>query len=128
MSKAQVIGIKAEAKENEAFRRVLFTSERTQLVLMSLRPREDIGEETHDADQFLYVVKGDGVAVIDGVEHEFKKGAVFCVPAGTRHNVRNDGDEPMKLFTVYAPPQHAPRTVHDTRAQAEKAEKKEAIA
>jgi mannose-6-phosphate isomerase-like protein (cupin superfamily) len=125
MTEARVIDAKEEAKENDAFRKVLFTSDRSQLVVMSLRPGEDIGEEVHDADQLLYAVKGEGTAVIDGKKMEFEKGAMFCVPAGTRHNVMNTDDEPMKLFTVYTPPQHAPGTVHQTKEDAKKAEAKE---
>ena len=126
MAQAKVIKVKAEAKQNETFRTVLFTAEKSQLVMMSLRPGEDIGEEVHaDVDQLLYAVRGEGVAVADGKELAFDKGTVFCVPAGVKHNVKNTGDEPMKLFTVYAPPQHAPGTVHETKADAAKAEKAE---
>ncbi len=125
MPQAKVIPVKHEAKDGTTFREVLFTGEKSQLVIMSLRPGEDIGEEVHgDGDQMLYAVKGEGVAVIDGVEQKLESGAMFCVPKGTRHNVKNTGDEPMKLFTVYAPPQHAPGTVHATKADASKAEKK----
>ena len=127
MAQATVIKVKDEAKDSEAFRTVLFTAERSQLVIMSLRPGEDIGEEVHaDVDQLLYAVKGEGVAVIDGREQRLEKGAIFCVPAGTRHNVRNTGEAPMKIFTVYAPPAHAPGTVHRTKADAERAEASEA--
>lgn len=120
---ATVIDIKEQAKANDFFRKELFTADRAQVTIMSLRPGEDIGEEVHDGDQLIYAVKGKGVAVIDGAEHALEKGAIFCVPAGTKHNVKNTGDEPMKLFTAYAPPQHAPGTVHKTKADAEKAEK-----
>ena len=127
MPEAKVIAVKDHAKENEAFRSVLFTGDKSQLVIMSLKAGEDIGEEVHDdVDQLLYLVKGTGVAVIDGKEVAFEKGSIFCVPKGTRHNVKNLGDEPMKVFTVYAPPQHAPNTVHTTKADAEKKEKIEA--
>src|SRR5512132_1897282 len=126
MAQAKVIKVKDEAKRNETFRTVLFTAEKSQLVMMSLRPGEDIGEEVHaDVDQLLYAVKGEGVAVSDGKELAFTKGTAFCVPAGVRHSVKNPGDEPMKLFTVCAPPQHAPGTVHETKADAAKAEKAE---
>lgn len=123
MPEAKVIAVQDQAKESDAFRSVLFTGEKSQLVIMSLKPGEDIGEETHDdGDQLLYLVKGTGVVVIEGKEVAFEKGSIFCVPMGTRHNVKNLGDEPMKLFTVYAPPQHAPKTVHKTKADARKAE------
>lgn len=120
---AKVIDVKEQAKENEDFRKELFTADHAQITIMSLRPGEDIGEEVHDGEQLIYAVKGKGVAVMDGAERAFEKGAIFCVPAGTKHNVKNTADEPMKLFTVYAPPQHAPGTVHKTKADAEKAEK-----
>src|SRR5512140_3652168 len=114
MDKPRVIDVKEQAKANTAFRRVLFTAAKSQLVIMSLRPGEDIGSEVHDVDQMLYAVKGEGVAVIDGREEPFEKSAILCIPAGITHNVKNTGEEPMKLFTVYAPPQHAAGTVHQT--------------
>ena len=128
MPEAKVIAVKDQAKESDAFRSVLFTGEKSQLVIMSLKPGEDIGEETHDdGDQLLYLVKGTGVVVIEGKEVAFEKGSIFCVPKGTRHNVKNLGDEPMKLFTVYAPPQHAPGTIHATKQDAIAAEAKEGV-
>ena len=126
MTEARVIDVKEQAKNNESFRQTLFTTDRSQLVIMSLRPGEDIGEETHDADQLLYAVNGEGTALIEGMKRTFEKGDVLCVPAGTRHNVVNGGKDPMKLFTVYTPPQHAPGTVHRTKADAQKAEPKAA--
>ena len=128
MPKSRVIDVKHQTKTNESFRKVLFTGEKSQLVVMSLKAGEDIGAEIHDVDQLLYVVKGSGKAVIDGVEEILDKGSVFCVTAGTKHNVRNTGGEPLKLFTVYAPPQHAPDTVHLTKADAAKAEREAAPA
>lgn len=99
------------AKENEYFRQVLFTGVHSQLVVMALRPGEEIGEEVHEVDQFIYLVAGDGEAVMAGVVAPFEEGDALCVPAGSLHNVRNTGDGPMKLFTVYSPPQHAAGTV-----------------
>lgn len=125
---AKVIHVKHEAKENAAFRAELFTTDRTQLTMMSLRRGEDIGEEVHDGDQLIYVVKGEGRAVLEGAEQPIEAGAIVCVPAGVRHNLKNTDDEPMKLFTIYAPPQHAPGTVHRTKADAEKAERQPAKA
>ena len=128
MPEAKVIPVKDKAKENVTFRTVLFTGDKSQLAIMSLGPGEGIGEEVHDdVDQLLYLVKGSGVAVIDGKEVGLEKGAIFCVPKGTRHNVKNLGDEPMKLFTVYAPPQHAPNTIHQTKVDAAKEEKEVAL-
>jgi mannose-6-phosphate isomerase-like protein (cupin superfamily) len=98
---------------------------KSQVVLMSLLPGEEIGAEVHQGDQLLYAVKGSAVAVINGVKEPFEKGTMFCVPAGAEHNVINsgdEGDEPFKLFTVYAPPEHADGTVHETKAEADAAE------
>lgn|ERR1700694_3815345 len=105
------IELKDVAKENECFRQVLFTGVHSQLVVMALRAGEEIGEEVHEVDQFIYLVKGEGEAIMAGVAAPFEKGEALCVPAGSLHNVRNTGDEPMKLFTVYSPPQHAAGTV-----------------
>jgi mannose-6-phosphate isomerase-like protein (cupin superfamily) len=118
----RIIDIKRAAKENIFFRKVLVTANKSQVVLMSLIPGEEIGTESHDGDQLLYAVKGEGVAVINGVQEPFEKGTMLCVPAGAEHNVINTGDEPFKLFTIYAPPQHAAGTVHETKAGAEAAE------
>jgi mannose-6-phosphate isomerase-like protein (cupin superfamily) len=122
MIEPRVVEIKRAAKENAFFRKVLVTTSTSQVVLMSLLPGEEIGSESHEGDQLLYAVKGNGVAVINAVEEPFEKGTMFCVPAGAEHNVINTGDEPFKLFTIYAPPQHAGGTVHETKAEAEAAE------
>lgn len=111
MIKPFVDDLKHATRENVAFRRVLFTGPRLQLVLMSLNPGEEIGEEVHAVDQLLSVVKGEGKVVLDGSTQDFKKGMVACVPAGVTHNVINGEDGPMKLFTIYAPPQHEAGTV-----------------
>ena len=111
MTNGFVTNIKRAAKENENYRDVLFTAGKSQLVLMSLHCGEEIGMEVHDGDQILYVVDGDGFAVLDGSEQDIEKGSIVFVPAGVRHNVINTDDDPMKLFTIYAPPQHAPGTV-----------------
>ena len=118
MSENYVSDLRRAAKENDFFRRVVFTGASSQLVLMSLKPGEEIGSEMHEVDQLLYAVEGEGEAILDGVRHPFKKGMVVCVPAGTEHNFLNTDDEPLKLFTVYAPPQHQAGTVHETRADA----------
>jgi mannose-6-phosphate isomerase-like protein (cupin superfamily) len=123
MTQGYVVNIKKAAKDNDFFRKVLFTGTKSQLVLMSLRPGEEIGSEIHKVDQVLYVVDGEGKVVLDGVEKEFEKGEIVFVPAGVRHNVINTDDEPMSLFTIYAPPQHAAGTVHRTKAVAEEAER-----
>jgi mannose-6-phosphate isomerase-like protein (cupin superfamily) len=115
----RIVDLKRAAKENGFFRKVLITAAKSQVVLMSLLPGEEIGTEVHEGDQLLYAVKGDGVAVINGVREPFEKGTMFCVPAGTEHNVINTGHEPFRLFTVYAPPQHADGTIHRTKAEAD---------
>ena len=107
------------AKENENFRQVLFTTERSQLVLMSVAPGDDIGEETHeDTDQILSFVAGSGEAVIEGESRPIAAGSVVVVPAGTRHNFINKGGKPLKLYTVYVPPNHKDGTIHRTKQDA----------
>lgn len=107
------------AKENENFRQVLFTTELSQLVLMSVAPGDDIGEETHkDTDQILSFVAGSGEAVIEGESRPIAAGSVVVVPAGTRHNFINQGGEPLKLYTVYVPPNHKDGTIHRTKQDA----------
>jgi mannose-6-phosphate isomerase-like protein (cupin superfamily) len=125
MSETYVVNIKKAAKSNDFFRQVLFTAGNSQLVVMALQAHEEIGAEVHEVDQVLYVVEGEGKVELDGAGQEFEKGMIVVVPAGVRHNVINTEDEPMKLFTIYAPPQHAPGTVHRTKADAEAAEKRE---
>ena len=107
-------------ERNHDFRRVLFTGPNMQLVLMTLEPGEDIGEEVHeDTDQFFRLEVGSGTVSIDGHETPIGGGTAIVVPAGARHNVRNTGAGPMKLYTVYAPPHHEDGTVHRTKADAE---------
>src|SRR5579864_6202910 len=114
--------LKEIAKDNEDFRRVLFTGEHAQLVVMSLGRDEEIGEEVHTVDQILYAVEGEGQAILDGKSHSFAKGDVVAVPAGLRHNYRNTDKDALKLFTIYAPPQHPAGTIHATKAEALAAE------
>lgn len=115
--------IKQLAKENNDFRRVVFTNKHSQLVLMSLKPGEEIGLEVHDQlDQILYFIEGSGKAVLAGQEMEFTAGDVANVPAGIEHNFINTGTGPLKLFTIYSPPEHEDGTVHQTKAEADAAE------
>lgn len=115
--------IAEEARKNTDFRRVVVTGEHSQVVLMNIPVGGEIGEETHhDVDQTLVFVSGDGEAVLEGVRHPVTANSLCFVPAGTRHNFVNTGAEPLRLFTVYAPPQHAPGTVHHTKAEADAAE------
>ena len=114
--------IEEETEENEDFRRVLYTGRHLQLVLMSLRAGEEIGEETHpDRDQFFRIEEGRGEVWIDGRRSEIESDTAIVVPAGARHNVRNTGREPMKLYTVYGPPEHIDGTIHPTKADADEA-------
>ncbi len=122
MTQPYVVNVTKAAKENDFFRKVLFTGAKSQLVLMSLLPGEEIGTEVHEVDQILYAVEGDGKAVLEGVAEKFEQGEIVFVPAGVQHNVINADDEPMKLFTIYAPPEHAAGTIHRTKAEAELAE------
>lgn len=107
MTTGYVADVKKAAKENDFFRNVIFNGAKSQLVLMSLRPGEEIGMEVHDGDQVIYVVDGEGLAFLDGSKNGIEKGSIVFIPAGAKHNIVNTDDEPMKLFTIYAPPQHA---------------------
>jgi mannose-6-phosphate isomerase-like protein (cupin superfamily) len=121
--KGYVDNIEKITLENENFRKVLYTARYSQLVVMALGPGEEIGEEVHGLDQFLRIEKGTGKAVLDGVEHEIMDGSAIVVPAGTRHNIVNSSaDKPLKLYTVYSPPNHRDGVLHKTKAEAEKDE------
>ena len=112
--------IEDRTEDNKDFRHVLYTGRNLQLVLMALQPGEEIGEEVHeDRDQFFRVEEGKGELWIDGETTKIKSGAGILIPAGARHNVKNTGNKPMKLYTLYAPPEHADGTVHKTREEAE---------
>jgi mannose-6-phosphate isomerase-like protein (cupin superfamily) len=118
--KGYVTNIEKESLENEYFRKVLYTDERLQLVVMSLKPSEDIGEEVHQLDQFIRVEKGEGKAVLNGEESVLGDGSVVVIPQGTRHNIVNtSSQEPLKLYTLYAPPNHKDGTIHKTKAEAQ---------
>jgi len=107
-------------EDNTDFRRVLYTGKHMQLVLMSLEPGEEIGEEVHDdGDQFFRVEEGSGEVIIDGKVNPVEDDIAVIVPAGARHNVRNTGDEPLRLYTIYSPPEHIDATVHATKADAD---------
>ena len=107
-------------KDNTNFRKVLYTGKHMQLVLMALKPGEDIGLETHpDTDQFFRVDAGEGKAVIDGTEYDIKDGDAVIVPAGAKHNVINTSEtNELSLYTIYAPAHHKDGTVHVTKADA----------
>ena len=117
--KGYIDNIEKATKENTNFRKVLYTAQHTQLVVMHLNPGEEIGEETHTLDQFLRVEEGSGVAILDGIETKIESEYAIIVPAGTKHNVINKGAGPMKLYTLYSPPEHKDGTIHATKADAE---------
>ena len=122
---AYVGNIEKQTLENTSFRRVLFTGKHAQLVVMSLGPGEDIGDEVHqNVDQFFRIEQGEARFVFnEGQEHAVREGGVVVVPAGTYHNVINASKTaPLKLSTLYAPPNHLEGTVHKTKAEAEAAE------
>jgi mannose-6-phosphate isomerase-like protein (cupin superfamily) len=107
------------AIQNGEFRRVLYTARNCQLVVMALKPNEEIGAEVHKLDQFFRVEEGGGEAVLDGVRTTISAGFAVLVPAGTKHNIINTGAAPLKLYTLYAPPNHRDGVIHHTRADAE---------
>lgn len=121
--KGYVASIEKLSLENENFRKVLYTAKNSQLVVMSLLPGEDIGEEIHQLDQFIRVESGEGKAVLDDVPHEIKDGFVVVVPAGAKHNIINtSSDKFLKLYTLYSPPNHKDGVIHKTKVDAERDE------
>lgn len=117
--KGFVQDIERLAVDNDDFRHVLYTAKHSQLVVMSLKPKEEIGAEVHKLDQFFRVEAGSGEAVLDGVRTAITAGFAVVVPAGAKHNITNTGDVPLKLYTLYSPPNHRDGIVHHTRAEAE---------
>jgi len=117
--KGFVKDIEAIAIKNDACRQVLYTAKNCQLVIMALKPTEEIGAEVHKLDQFFRVEEGAGEAVLDGVHTAICAGFAVLVPAGTNHNIINTGSVSLKLYTLYAPPNHRDGVVHPTRADAE---------
>ena len=119
MMRGFVGDIEDMTEHNSDFRRVLYTGRQLQLVLMAIPPGQDIGEEVHpDRDQFFRIEEGKGEVWINGVKTRIESDSAILVPAGARHNVKNTGDEPLKLYTLYGPPEHADGTVHATKAEA----------
>jgi mannose-6-phosphate isomerase-like protein (cupin superfamily) len=116
-----VADIERETLDNADFRRVVYTGKNLQLVLMTLPPGCDIGEEVHeDIDQFFRIEEGEGEIRIDGTAHKVEDDFAVIVPAGARHNVINTGSAPLKLYTIYGPPEHKDRTVHKDKDAAER--------
>lgn len=118
-----VTNIERDTIANNDFRRVLFTGPNTQLVLMTLQPGEEIGLETHgEHDQFIRVEEGQGVVRLGGEESVLRDGSAVVIPAGVEHNVVNTSDDaPLRLYTLYSPPEHPDGTVHRTKQEAEDA-------
>jgi mannose-6-phosphate isomerase-like protein (cupin superfamily) len=117
------VDIVATARSNEAFRREVITGDHEQVVVMTIPPGEEIGEEVHDTtDQVLIFLQGHGEALLDGRSSDVGPNDLVFVRAGTRHNFINRGDGSLRLITVYAPPEHQPGTVHQTKAEADAAE------
>jgi mannose-6-phosphate isomerase-like protein (cupin superfamily) len=121
---AYVNNIEEKTLKNNNFREVLKTTSRSQLVVMSLKPGEEIGMEVHhDVDQFLRIEAGTGKAVLDGKEYPLEDGTAVVVPAGVEHNFINTSkDQDMKLYSIYTPPEHPDGTIHPTKAEADAAE------
>lgn len=117
--KGFVQDIESIAVKNGSFRRVLYTAKHCQLVVMALEPGEEIGAEVHKLDQFFRVEAGTGEAVLDGARTAIRAGFALVIPAGANHNIINTGSVPLKLYTLYAPPNHRDGVVHPTRADAE---------
>jgi len=117
--KGFIENIERMAVKNEDFRRVLYTAKHCQLVVMALKPQEEIGAEVHTLDQFFRVEEGTGEAMLDGVKTAIEAGFAIIVPAGAHHNIINTGSGPLKLYTLYSPPNHRDGVVHHTRKDAE---------
>jgi len=122
--KGFVTNIEKDTENNNFFRKVIFTAKNSQLVLMNLKPGEEIGEEVHDnLDQFFRFEDGEGKVVIEGEEFQIGDGFAVVIPAGTKHNIINtSSEEPLKLYTIYSPPNHADGTIHKTKEEAEVSE------
>ena len=116
--KGYITNIEKATAENADYRRVLYTAKNSQLVLMSLRAGEEMGEETHHLDQFIRVEEGKCKVILDGVESIMEKDYAVVIPAGTKHNVINIGETDLKLYSIYSPPEHKDGTVHKTKADA----------
>ena len=119
------INIEQETVNNNSFRKVLYTATNIQLVLMSLKPGEEIGEEVHqDIDQFFRIDSGNGKCIINGNEYELTNGSAIIVPKGSKHNIINNGNEPLKLYTIYSPPNHKDGVEFKTKEEASQSEEK----
>ncbi len=117
-----VNNIEQTSLDNETFRTVLYTTHNVQLVVMALKPGEEIGSEVHGQDQFIRIEAGTGQTILNGKEHDIADGSAIVVPAGVEHNIINSSESPMKLYTLYTPPHHKDGTIHKTKEDAEKDE------
>lgn len=118
--KGYITNIEEAVLENDNYRRVLYTDERMQLVLMCLAPKEDIGEEEHQLDQFIRIEEGEGLAVLDGEKYALTDGSALVIPAGTKHNIRNVSEsDSLRLYTLYAPPNHPAGLLQQTKPVSE---------
>ncbi|MAZ40878.1 cupin [bacterium] len=115
--KGYIANIEKETKENKDYRRVLYTSKNSQLVLMTIKPGDEIGEEVHELDQFIRFEEGKGKVILDDVEHDVYAEMAVVIPQGTKHNVINTSDNDLKLYSIYSPPEHKDQTVHPTKAE-----------
>lgn len=113
--KGFIINIEEATLQNTDYRRVLYTAKNSQLVLMNIQPGDEIGMETHHLDQFIRIEEGSAQVILDGVTHEVKDDFAIVIPAGTTHNVINTGMTPLKLYSVYSPPEHKDQTIHRTK-------------
>lgn len=116
--KGYITNIEQATKENTDYRRVLYTAKNSQLVLMCIKPGDEIGEEVHHLDQFIRLEAGEAKVVLDDVEHRMKEDDAVVIPQGTKHNVINIGKTDLKLYSIYSPPEHKDGTVHKTKASA----------
>lgn len=113
--KGFIVNLEEETIRNTDYRRVLYTAKNSQLVLMSIKPGGEIGEEVHKLDQFIRFEAGKAQVILDGVKHNVEAEYAVVIPAGTKHNVINVGDVDLKLYSIYSPPEHKDKTVHKTK-------------
>ena len=126
MKKGYVVNLEKDTLENDNFRKVLYTAAHSQLVVMSLLPKEDIGEEVHELDQFIRIEQGVGMAVLNDIEYPLADGSAIIIPEGVKHNIINTSDNVMmKLYTVYSPAEHKDGVIRKTKEEAEATENEE---
>lgn len=114
--KGYITNIEKDTLENEDYRRVLYTAKNSQLVLMNVKPGDEIGMEVHELDQFIRIEQGKAQVILDDAQHDVEDDFAIVIPAGIHHNVVNTGDEDLKLYTIYSPPEHKDGVVQKTKA------------